>query len=326
MKKSYDKAMDQMYVLMSALQKAVRWGEINDARYFAQNLIEMGKPGAALNRLMTIAPEDVGLADPTLLKYVAACQDWYEAMLKDPKVTKSTVADFPEICAAIDRAVIAAALSYKSRVLPMLSFATLFEIYKKEDFSRSLAEYKNLLRASIQRQDDQEAAYYAFILAFFLGSEHSVFGMVDEEGKTRNTALIGEWTYEYKRTKEKLLLMAGIISLLCRDLNYPHGEYHDQISNYVSLPIKSAAIPDRAYDMHTALGQKRNRGLTHFFKVAGSVKNERFPNDWEERGKKAYYDAQKEGLERARKVIEAIEGKLKKMPGRKKAQMELLPI
>ena len=52
-----------MWVLHSALQKAIRWCEIIDARYFAKELIEMGKPGSHLNSLIGIAAEDIGLGE-----------------------------------------------------------------------------------------------------------------------------------------------------------------------------------------------------------------------------------------------------------------------
>ena len=108
------------------------------------------------------------------------------------------------------------------------------------------------------------------------------------------------------------MALAGIISLICRDLNYPHGEYLDQVSDWLSRPIEKATVPGRAYDMHTYEGKKKGRGLEHFFKEAASVKNERFANDWEEVGKKAYFQAQREGVPEAENVINAIKERVKK--------------
>lgn len=108
------------------------------------------------------------------------------------------------------------------------------------------------------------------------------------------------------------MALAGIISLLCRDLG-PHGEYRNQVNDWLSRPIEKAPIPDRAYDMHTFEGgQKKGRGLEHFFNEAASVKKERFPNDWEEVGKKAYFQARKEGVPEADDVINAIKEKVRK--------------
>jgi|GEM_PF-1665403 len=305
-----NKNWKENYIWISALQKAIRWCEVNDARYFARKLIDMGTPGAVLNRLIKIAAEDIGLADPTLLKYVRNCFDDFEDLLKKYNITRRQVCGFPQILSVIDRGVIAAALSYKSRLLAMLSFATLFDIYKRENFSEDLAEYERRFRNAIWRQDEKEAAYYAYVLGLFLDSEASVFKIIQQESRTRNTELIAEWTREYKKTKERLVLV-GTISLLCRDLNYSHGEYRNCVSAYLSLPIKNATIPDRAYDMHTGVGKRKGRGLEHFFGEPSSVKKERFPNDYEEIGKNACFKAEKEKLLKSKDMVKAIQEKVK---------------
>ena len=74
--------LNRTYELMSALQKSVRWCEINPSRYFARKLMEIGKPGAAINRLVLIAAEDVGLADPSLISYERACSDRFDDLIK----------------------------------------------------------------------------------------------------------------------------------------------------------------------------------------------------------------------------------------------------
>jgi len=311
MEKAQWEMKNRIFVLYSALQKAIRWGEVNDARCFAQEFIEMGMPGHPINRLLIIASEDVGLADPTLLRYVAECVDTFESAVREREIPKGNVSAFPEILAIIDRAVITAALSYKSRLLPMLCFATLFEIYKKEDFSCRLGEYESRFRTAIQNRDEKEAAYYGYVLAQFLSSEDSALEIARQESKAQNKELIAEWINEYRRKKE-IMALAGIISLLCRDLNYPHGEYRNQVADWLLRPIEKAAIPDRAYDMHTYEGKKKGRGLEHFFNEAASVRNERFPNDWEEAGKKAYFQAQREGVPEAENVINAIKERVKK--------------
>ena len=48
--------LDRQYTLMSALQKSIRWCEVNDARYFAKELmILVSKPATIFNQLLTIA-------------------------------------------------------------------------------------------------------------------------------------------------------------------------------------------------------------------------------------------------------------------------------
>ena len=116
---------NRFYELISALQKSIRWCEVNDSRYFAQELMDMGIPGGVFNRLMLIAAEDVGLADPSLIVYERQCLDNFENLIKKYEIKKREAFKFPKLCDVVDRAVIAAAISYKSRLLPMLSFATL---------------------------------------------------------------------------------------------------------------------------------------------------------------------------------------------------------
>jgi hypothetical protein len=105
-------------------------------------------------------------------------------------------------------------------------------------------------------------------------------------------------------------MLTGSIVLLCRDLQYSHGLYKHGIGNHFPISIKTAKIPDRAYDQHTKEGKKRGRGLEHFFREAATVKNERPPNDYEQEGRNAYYLAYQEGLGKAAKLIDAIKSKL----------------
>jgi hypothetical protein len=146
--------------------------------------------------------------------------------------------------------------------------------------------------------------------------EDALIEIVQQESAARNRELIDEWSRGYSRAKkeDKFLTLAGIVSLLCRDVDYPHGEYLEQISDCRSLPIEKAKIPDRAYDMHTDRGRAMVRGLKHFFDEAASVKNERFRNDWEERGKEAHFQAQREGLQES-DVIEAIKDRCQNYSG-----------
>ena len=68
--------------LISAIQKAIRWCEVNDSRYFAQELIDMGTPHAVFGQLRIIAAEDIGLADPSMVSYVSDCLESVEKVIK----------------------------------------------------------------------------------------------------------------------------------------------------------------------------------------------------------------------------------------------------
>ncbi len=291
--------------LTSALQKSIRWCEVNESRYFARELMDMGIPGAVFNRLIIIPAEDVGLADPSLIVYERQCSDHFEKWIKQNKIKKSEAVKFPELCEIVDRAVIAAAISYKSRLLPQLSFATLFDIWENEDFSKNLSEYLDRFVLALKNEDEKQATYYAYVVSIFLNSEDNILKIVQKHSGMRNKDLIQKWVEEYRRNNE-LLMLAGSIVLLCRDLPYHHGEYNDAVYQYLSVPIKKVEIPDRAYDMHTSAGARKRRGLEHFFDEGATVKNERFSNDWEQAGRTAYISANQKGLGKAAEIIKTI--------------------
>jgi len=267
--------------------------------------MDMGKPGAVFNRLIIIAAEDVGLADPSLIVYERQCSDHFEKWIKQNKIKKSEAVKFPELCEIVDRAVIAAAISYKSRLLPQLSFATLFDIYEKENFSKNLSEYLRRFVVALKNRDEKQALYYAYVVDILFDSKDQILTIIKGLSGMRNKDLIQKWVEEFKREYERLML-AGSIVLLCRDLDYPHGEYNDATRHHLSSPIKAANIPDRAYDMHTFAGKRKGRGFEHFFDEGATVENERFLNNWEQAGRNAYIRANQEGLGKAAKIIEAI--------------------
>jgi len=297
--------MNKFYEFISAFQKSIRWCDVNDSRYFARELMDMGLPGGVFNRLLKIAAEDVGLADPSLLMYERGLYDVFERLVKEYEIKKREAAEYPELCEVIDRAVTAAALSYKSRLLPMLSFATLFDIYRYESFGKGVSEYLKRFLEAVGNQDEKAALYYAYIIGVFLNRETRILAKIQNQSWRRNTELVQKWLAEYRRGKE-LLALAGSVVLLCRDLPYLHGEYKSQMSQYVGSTIKKAKIPDRAYDMHTRAGKKMGRGFRHFFKEGASLRKERFPNDWEDAGRNAYYSADRQGLGKAAEIIKAI--------------------
>jgi len=311
--------MNKFYLLLSAFQKSIRWCEVNASRYFAQQLMDMGMPGAVFNRLILIAAEDVGLADPSLVIYERQCSDSFEKLIKQYKIKKRDAVKFPSLCEIVDRAVIAAATSYKSRLLPQLNFATLYDIYQHEDFSKDLSEYLSQFVAALKKGDEQQATYYAYLLDILFNSADQILTMIQRLSGMRNKDLIEKWVQEYKRNYERLMLTGSIV-LLCRDLNYKYGEYNGAISQHLSVPVTKANIPDRAYDMHTGVGKRKGRGFEHFFNVAATVKNERFPNDWEKAGRSAYIHANQKGLGKAAKIIEAIKKKHEKFKESQKSE------
>ena len=70
-----DKKGSHFYNLLSALQKSVRGSDVNAALYYLAHLLENGDLTAVTRRLLVMAYEDIGLANPAVGGHVlAACQ------------------------------------------------------------------------------------------------------------------------------------------------------------------------------------------------------------------------------------------------------------
>lgn len=81
----FDKGDDQHYNIISALHKSVRGSDPNAALYWFARMLEGGEePLFIARRLIRMASEDVGLADPNALVIATAAKDTYE-MLGSPE-------------------------------------------------------------------------------------------------------------------------------------------------------------------------------------------------------------------------------------------------
>ena len=75
----YDKGQESHYNLASALQKSIRGSDVDAALYWAARMITGGEdPRFVLRRLVVVASEDVGNADPHALPMAIAARDAYE--------------------------------------------------------------------------------------------------------------------------------------------------------------------------------------------------------------------------------------------------------
>lgn len=97
-----DKNGDAHYNVVSAFQKSIRGSDVNAALHYAARLIESGDLNSISRRLMVIAYEDVGLANP------AACSRTVSAIEAANKV------GFPEARIPLANAIIELCLSPKS--------------------------------------------------------------------------------------------------------------------------------------------------------------------------------------------------------------------
>ncbi len=81
----YDKSQDGHYNLISALHKCVRGSDPDAALYYFSRMIDAGEdPMFLARRLIRMAVEDVGLADPDALVQAVAARDAYQ-MLGSPE-------------------------------------------------------------------------------------------------------------------------------------------------------------------------------------------------------------------------------------------------
>ncbi|WP_341865262.1 AAA family ATPase [Gluconacetobacter entanii] len=74
-----DKGSDIHHALLSAFQKSIRGSDVQAALYWLARLLKSGEPPRAiLRRLMVMATEEVGLADPRAIEQAAACAAVFE--------------------------------------------------------------------------------------------------------------------------------------------------------------------------------------------------------------------------------------------------------
>ncbi len=81
----YDKGQDEHYNLISALHKSIRGSDADAAIYYFSRMIMGGEdPLFLARRLIRMASEDIGLADPNALSLAIAARDAYQ-MLGSPE-------------------------------------------------------------------------------------------------------------------------------------------------------------------------------------------------------------------------------------------------
>lgn len=87
-----DKGGSHFYNLLSALQKSIRGSDIDAALYYLAHLLESGDLVAVCRRLLVIAYEDIGLANPAVGAHVfAAVQAAEQLGLPEARIPLATV-------------------------------------------------------------------------------------------------------------------------------------------------------------------------------------------------------------------------------------------
>jgi putative ATPase len=142
----YDKAQEGHYNLISALHKAVRGSDPDAALYYLARMLDAGEnPLFIARRVVRMAIEDIGLADPQALVVANAAKDAFDFL------------GTPEGELAIAQAVIYVATAPKSNAA-YLAFSEATRLAKERG---SLAPPKTILNAptKLMRQEGYGAGY-----------------------------------------------------------------------------------------------------------------------------------------------------------------------
>ncbi|RYG86226.1 MAG: replication-associated recombination protein A [Alphaproteobacteria bacterium] len=100
---NYDRQGDGHYELASAFQKSVRGSDADASLYYGARMVQAGEdPRFILRRLLVMASEEVGMADPTILGTVTAALDTFQHV------------GMPQASYALSQAIIAVATAPKS--------------------------------------------------------------------------------------------------------------------------------------------------------------------------------------------------------------------
>jgi putative ATPase len=123
----YDKAGEQHFNLISALHKAVRGSDVDGSLYWLARMLAGGEdPLYLARRIVRIAAEDVGLADPRALSVALAATDAYhflgspegELALAEAVVYLATAPKSNRVYEAFNQAG-AAALAHPAEPVPL---------------------------------------------------------------------------------------------------------------------------------------------------------------------------------------------------------------
>ncbi len=108
----YDKGGEEHYNLISVFQKSIRGSDVQAALYWMHRMLASGEePRYILRRLMRIASEDIGLADPQAIVQATAAREAFDFL------------GFPEGILALDQLCIYLATAPKSNKVELAYFA-----------------------------------------------------------------------------------------------------------------------------------------------------------------------------------------------------------
>jgi hypothetical protein len=297
--------------VLSALQKAVRRGWLYDAVYWAMEAFFSGL-GATLtnawNRLLVMALEDVGAANPSLLPLIV----YHAAHNRENKYVFAACAHL--LAASPKTRVNDWAANYRAHFPEIggLRGSRLEEAMKHlAQASGSAAELQAHLTAALQIRDFFGALRCAQLLRFHeeavrgrrRKAEYGIVRAFEEVIGAKSPylrvcvglALANNWRWKSKA----LLVYTHVITLWCHNrwdaaeaAAAPEATLHEARVEAVRARVQELVdeherggmpllgVPDLALDKHTARGKRMGRGFADFVNVGSVLANE--DPEWQE--------------------------------------------
>lgn len=276
--------------VMSALQKAIRRGQVQEAIYWALEYHAYYHKAIWTGRFLTYLHEDIGLASPATALYVDALRQYALAL---PDAGKGETGQTPVAYAAM-----AMARAPKSR-----RAVSCHLLVYEDDFSsqyevniKSLQEVENVLGWCLMHGDELESVYWASIMETeFRGKTpgyQQVWNLLEVcaiAGQTIHSTVLA-YVQMCKRHYMEFVV-AGKPENLClinaalavarapretfsfKTLN-PEVEGIDDYIKLVNSNEYRIDVPDEALDKHTVRGKNMKRGIVHFQEVGARLENE----------------------------------------------------
>lgn len=281
-------------VCVSALQKAIRRGFMLDAFQWGLELFRTGPHlrSNVWNRLLIIAIEDIGIADPMAIIDVYSLYQLREFKF-DPTNSKKMKTEGLLLLKAIYRLVIAK----KSRIADHM----VYRIGINFKFKGTIETWSQSFYKSLTNKNMDNCIYYATAIC-----RHEENVKIDGKGRATNPQQI-IWTQLAKILGDNLYLKIlneicnldnlkwkgsckmfhmHLICMIClslidtiklKNLEELKSETVRKLESYYDLHndrLNLVGAPDYALDKHTAEGKKLKRGFAYFFEVSSIINNE----------------------------------------------------
>lgn len=246
-------------VLISALQKFIRRGDLNGALYVAQLLCndnnDYQRWHRLWRRLIIIASEDIGIAQRGVLKYL---QKQLVKINTNKELRLSLTLDtvktltYSKKSRLTDHAII-----YYGKKIAMDNNVINLNLYD--------IIYKNPI-------NEEELLYY--ITYMYIKDRKMI---KDCWREIRNICIdTEEFNSIYSAWEENncILFLLHACLLITRDYKSEQIIEQEIIFSSDNLTITPMIFPDYVYDMHTSEGRKLGRGFKHFIEVSCKINNQ----------------------------------------------------